>query len=120
MTRARRYTPWGVEPVAPSAVAPGIAIRLPESVYSILLLAASHDGVSPSKLIERLVCAHAETIGLAVLVDALAPSGASRLAPGGAGETSPGVRSDACENGRTLTQGHDNSRDNSCRGGDHG
>ncbi|MFN4098180.1 MAG: hypothetical protein ACK4GT_00250 [Pararhodobacter sp.] len=93
MSAARRYTPWGGEAVAPSAAAPGIAMRLPESVYSILLLAASHDGVPPSKLIERLVCAHAETIGLAVLAD---------------------------ENERLLTQGHDNSRANSCRGGDHG
>ena len=93
MSAARRYTPWGGEPVETGAAAPGIGLRLPESVYSILLLAASHDGVSPSKLIERLVCAHAETIGLALLVD---------------------------ENERLLTQGHDNSRANSCWGGDHG
>lgn len=93
MSGARRYSPWGGEPVETNAAAPGVGMRLPESVYSILLLAASHDGVTPSKLIERLVCAHAETIGLALLAD---------------------------ENERLVTQGHDNSRRISCRGGDHG
>ncbi|MCG6115073.1 MAG: hypothetical protein MEQ84_07725 [Mesorhizobium sp.] len=92
---ACRYSPWGREPLPTpaSASAPGIAIRLPEAVYSILLLAAAHDGVSPAKLIDRLVCDRAEAIGLSVLAD---------------------------ENERLLTQRHDNSRLKTCRGGDHG
>ncbi|MGY6709740.1 MAG: hypothetical protein ACXIVF_15580 [Rhizobiaceae bacterium] len=110
------YTPWGREPI-PAAETP---LQLSDAVLTILHLAAAHDGVSPEKLIERLVCARAEAIGLSALVDALTPSGAARLAPGGAGEKSPGVRSDACENERSLTRRHGNSRDHSCRGGDHG
>lgn len=83
------YTPWGREPI-PAAETP---LQLSDAVLAILHLAAAHDAVSPSKLIERLVCEHAATIGLSALVD---------------------------EYERWLTERHGNSRDHSCRGGDHG
>lgn len=63
-------TPWGRLPLeTPPPHGDMVSIRLSAETMSILYLAAAHDGVSPGALISRLVCQHAETIGLAALAD---------------------------------------------------
>jgi hypothetical protein len=46
------------------------AVVLSDSVTAILSLAAAHDGVTPSQLVTRLVCQHADRVGLPALADA--------------------------------------------------
>ncbi|NMG39837.1 hypothetical protein GRZ55_11335 [Chelativorans sp. ZYF759] len=98
-SEACRYAPWGREKLVQQDIAPGvdprpgIDLRLPETVWPLLILAAAHDGVSPAKLVEQLVCARCEMIGLSALY---------------------------AEHDRALTSRHGNSRAHSCRGGDHG
>lgn len=57
-------------PVAVDA-APAVArtFTLSDSATTILRLCAAHDGVSESALVTRLVCQHAERVGLPGLLD---------------------------------------------------
>jgi hypothetical protein len=58
-------------------------IVLSDTVKTILALSASHDGVSPSDLVARLVCQRATAIGLQALLE---HDGAARQA-GEAGQS---------------------------------
>ncbi len=51
------------------SAAESIPVLLSQSAYAILLLAAAHDGVSPEELVTRLVCQHAQRIGISALGD---------------------------------------------------
>lgn len=50
--------------------APSLSFVLSDSATTILRLAAAHDGVSEAALVTRLVCQHAERVGLPGLLDA--------------------------------------------------
>lgn len=58
-----------VPPMVTVAARPPAPLVLSDSATAILTLAAAHDGVSPSALVTRLVCQHAERVGLSVLLD---------------------------------------------------
>lgn len=53
---------------APAGAGPS-PLFLSPSAHVILSLAAAHDGVAPQDLVTRLVCQHAERIGISALGD---------------------------------------------------
>lgn len=61
--------PNGIPVAVDAAPAGARTFTLPDNVYAILRLAAARDGVSEAALLTRLICQHAERVGLPGLLD---------------------------------------------------